>query len=198
MENKECLSVSQFSSLAGVSKQAIYKQAKNENSQLSPYFVKKGNNLFILASALWEVYGLDNPELNLNNEIQPDSSTYSTEKQPTETTKTTQEDNQNQPLEEDYIALLKGQIQELKEERQRLNEAISEKDKTIKEQSQQIADLAQQITDIAKGALITASRQQLLNVGEQEPQEEEPPVVVEPEPEGKKPRSFWKRLFNIQ
>ena len=36
------ISIAEFAEKAGVSKQAIYKQVNNENSQLAPYILREG------------------------------------------------------------------------------------------------------------------------------------------------------------
>lgn len=194
MESKEYLSVSVFAETVGVSKQAIYKQARNENSQLAPYVSKRGNSIVICSSALVALYGFNNQDTTQDNPIKPEQTTFTTQDKPKETIKETQGDNPVKPLESDYIAHLKAQIQDLQEEQRRLNETISTKDKTIKEQSDTIADLAQQLSEIAKGALLTTSRQQLLSaVGAGNPEgesEEETPLIVE-----EQPLPFWKRIF---
>jgi len=193
---KDYLSVAEFADAVGVSRQAIYKQARNENSQLAPYVLRKGNSVYIASSALVELYGFSNPETTQNNQIKPKQETFETKIKPQETTQTTQDNNPNQPIEGDYIAYLKAQIQGLQEEQKRLNETICEKDKTIKEQSDKIANLAQQITEIAKGAILTTAQQQQLSAGEKgipEGEKEETPQVIETEIQ--ETVSFWKRLF---
>lgn len=197
MESKEYLSVSVFAETVGVSKQAIYKQARNENSQLAPYVSKRGNSIVICSSALVALYGFNNQESTLDNPIKPEQTTNTTQVQPTETTQTTLETNLVKPIEEDYIEHLKTQIQGLQEEQKRLNEVLSEKDRTIKEQSDRIAELAQELSAIAKGALLTTSRQQLLSaVGNGTPEgESEEETVIDTDPIEEKPVSFWKRLF---
>jgi DNA-binding phage protein len=194
---KQYYSVSEFAEAVGVSKQAIYKQAKNQNSQLAPFVLRKGNSISINGTALVELYGFNNQEATQTNPIKPEQTTNTTQVQPTETTQTTLETNLVKPIEEDYIEHLKTQIQGLQEEQKRLNEVLSEKDRTIKEQSDRIAELAQELSEIAKGALLTTSRQQLLSaVGNGNPEgESEEKTVINTEPIEKQPVSFWKRLF---
>ena len=53
------LTISEFASLAGVSKQAVYKQASNKNSQLSPFVCQQGKRTLIKAEALKALYEVD-------------------------------------------------------------------------------------------------------------------------------------------
>ena len=59
MVNVEYLSIAEFAERAGVSKQAIYKQIGNENSQIAPYILREGKRTLIKVSALRELYKVD-------------------------------------------------------------------------------------------------------------------------------------------
>ena len=152
----EYLSIAEFAVRAGVSKQAIYKQVNNENSQIAPYVLREGKKTLIKLSALSELYGVDK-----------DNSTPTTFQEVEEVEETTQKSTQDntqkqpnnpnstpnyQPISTDYIEFLKNQVVELKAERleveQRLNATIREKDEIIKEQSAQLAQLAQQVARV--------------------------------------------------
>lgn len=143
-----------------VSKQAIYKQIRNEHSQLAPFVCQQGKRTLIKAEALKALYKVDLENSTLSTcewlKIQPDST------------------DKIQPDTEDYIAFLKAEIADLKEQENRHAEALAEKDRIIQEQAKQLADLCQQVADIAQKALTTTAQQQYLmaydrKAGEQKP-----------------------------
>ena len=163
IEKDRYLTISEFASLAGVSKQAVYKQASNKNSQLSPFVCQQGKRTLIKAEALKALYEVDLENSTLSTceglKIQPDS---------------TDKIQPCQPDTEDYIAFLKAEIADLKEQENRHAEALAEKDRIIQEQAKQLADLCQQVADIAQKALTTTAQQQYLmaydrKAGEQKP-----------------------------
>ena len=179
------LSIAEFAEKAKVSKQAIYKQVNNENSQIAPFVLREGKRTLIKVSALSELYGVDTTEATFTTPTEDKQTTFTTQKEGGEVEETTQEpttDNPQeqpaaavstaevQPLSTDYIEFLKAQIAELKAEKadveQRLNATIQEKDGIIKDQSAQLAQLAQQVAQIADKALIATSQQQYLTAME--------------------------------
>ena len=199
IEKDRYLSISDFASLAGVSKQAVYKQASNKNSQLSPFVCQQGKRTLIKAEALKALYEVDlenstlstpnstyaqgdppdRNDVGLNN--QPVSTVSELNNQPEPTPEIQPIQPENQPDAEDYIAFLKAEIADLKDRQQeqenRHAEAIAEKDRIIQEQAKQLADLCQQVADIAQKALTTTAQQQYLmaydrKAGEQKPIEE--------------------------
>ena len=211
----EYLSIAEFAEKAGVSKQAIYKQVNNENSQIAPFVLREGRKIFIKISALSELYNIDignltfttslNAEINENStprveERKVEKKEINPENQPINPNST----QKNQPISTDYIEFLKTQLASAKAEKaeveQRLNNIIQEKDSIIKEQSTQLSLLAQQVAQIADKALITTSQQQLLSAVDKadkgkiaEPDEMD---VIETEPiEKVKRKSFIQRLF---
>ena len=157
-----------------VSKQAIYKQIRNEHSQLAPFVCQQGKRTLIKAEALKALYKVDLENSTLstqNSTLSTKDSTFSTceglKIQPDSTDKI-------QPDTEDYIAFLKAEIADLKEQENRHAEALAEKDRIIQEQAKQLADLCQQVADIAQKALTTTAQQQYLmaydrKAGEQKP-----------------------------
>ena len=208
----EYLSVSEFALSAGVSKQAIYKQISNENSQIYPYLLKDGKRTFIKISALRELYGVDIEKTNFATTQMGKNAAISTpnkgevveskpqvetcanhEEQPLQPTST----QENQPISTDYIEFLKAQITELKAEKndmeKRLNTTIQEKDSIIQGQAAQLAELAQRVAQIADKALVATSQQQYLTALEKAGEREEPefaPVDAE------KPKSsVFRRIF---
>lgn len=208
--------IAKFADLAGVSKQAIYKQVKNENSQIAPYVLREGKIIRIHKSALNDLYKVETtnstettpaesqistettPKVEIEQDIlNQETTTENEEKQPFQPIST----EENQPISTDYINFLKAQIEELKAEKaeteQRLNATIQEKDNIIKDQSAQLADLAQQIAGIANRALITTSQQQYLTAVEKKENIDSPAdeVIIETSTEKKEKKSFWKRLF---
>jgi len=217
----EVLSIAEFAEKAGVSKQAIYKQANNENSQLSPYIVREGKRTLIKASALTELYGVDTTETTFSTPTEDAQTTHKPQKQPKEVEystpistpekvadnpETTFSTPDYQPISTDYIAFLKAQLAEVKEEKaqaeQRYNATIQEKDAIIKQQTEQLASLAQQVAQLADKALIATSQQQYLTAMEKaekvetlpavEPDTEEKPST---QPEQKPKKGFWSRIF---
>ena len=217
MVEVEYLSIAEFAEKAGVSKQAIYKQVGNENSQIAPYLLRDGKRTLIKVSALRELYRVDTdfstittptedagqPEATPKGEIEVEETTPQT----TADNPTQQPDNpfstqENQPISTDYIVFLKAQVAELKAEKEavekRLNATIAEKDNIIKDQSAQLAQLAQQVAQIADKALITTAQQQYLTAKAGGDAVEIPPAgdapIEEQTPEKKK-KGFWGRLF---
>ena len=215
------ISIAEFAEKAGVSKQAIYKQVNNENSQLAPYILREGKKTLIQISALSALYGVDTTQttpINPTATAEQPNSTPTGETEVEETTPQTTPSNhknnpiqpeptpKNQPISTDYIAFLKEQIAELKAEKteteRRLSATIQEKDAIIKEQSAQLAQLAQQVARIADKALITTSQQQYLTAMEKGGSEDIPPETPAEEPivveqtEEKPKKSFWSRLFH--
>lgn len=215
----EYLSISEFAERAGVSKQAIYKQVNNENSQIAPYLLREGKKTLIKETALKALYKVDveystfTPQIN--NPEQPEATQegrievdeqpqQTTAEQPNEQPNNPNSTADNQPISTDYIAFLKAQVAELKAEKEavetRLNATIAEKDSIIKDQTAQLAQLAQQVAQIADKALITTAQQQYLTAkasGEAvEVVAGEPPEAEQINTNHKK--SFWKRLFSIE
>ena len=217
MVEVEYLSIAEFAEKAGVSKQAIYKQVGNENSQIAPYLLRDGKRTLIKVSALRELYKVDTENLTFTTPTedagQPEatpkgeSKVEETTPQTTADNPTQQPDNpfstlENQPISTDYIEFLKAQVAELKAEKEavekRLNATITEKDNIIKDQSAQLAQLAQQVAQIADKALITTAQQQYLTAKAGGDAVEIPPAgdapIEEQTPEKKK-KGFWGRLF---
>lgn len=221
MVEVECLSIAEFAEKAGVSKQAIYKQVNNENSQLSPYIVREGKRTLIKASALVELYGVDTTETTLSTPTGDAQTTKATQKQPEgvdystqistpekgiDNPETTFSTPEYQPISADYIAFLKAQLAEVKEEKaqaeQRYNATIQEKDAIIKQQTEQLASLAQQVAQLADKALIATSQQQYLTAMEKAEKVDAIPAgeaEADPQPpampEQKPKKGFWSRIF---
>lgn len=210
------ITIADFAEKAGVSKQAIYKQVNNENSQLAPYILRDGKKTLINVAALPALYKVEIENSTFSTATESKETTFTTKEGENSTQQTTQgveeekeeaTQNQpistqdNQPISTDYIAFLKAEIEGLKAEKaqteQRLNDTIKEKDQIIKQQTEQLASLAQQVADIATKALITTSQQQYLTAAEkvdkQEPPAEEA-IIKEVEPEAPK-KGFWAKLF---
>lgn len=217
MVEVEYLSIAEFAEKAGVSKQAIYKQVGNENSQIAPYLLRDGKRTLIKVSALRELYKVDTefstfttptedagqPEATPKGESKVEETTPQT----TEDNPTQQPDNpfstiENQPISTDYIEFLKAQVAELKAEKEavekRLNATITEKDNIIKDQSAQLAQLAQQVAQIADKALITTAQQQYLTAkagGDAVDITPAGDAPIEEQTPEKKKKGFWGRLF---
>lgn len=207
MENIKYLSIAEFAEAAGVSKQAIYKQINNENSQLAPYILRDGKKISISAAALSALYEVDSSGVNLSTTKVEKKSTVSTHKSTPEVDFSTQNSTskvenstpENQPISTDYIEFLKAEIAELKTDKiqteRRLNATIKEKDEIIKQQNEQLAGLAQQVADIAAKALITTSQQQYLAAAEKVDKQEVEEIIIN-KPEAKKPKKrIWTKIF---
>ena len=211
------LSIAEFAEKAKVSKQAIYKQVNNENSQIAPFVLREGKRTLIKVSALSELYGVDTTEATFTTPTEDKQTTFTTQKEGGEVEETTQEpttDNPQeqpaaavstaevQPLSTDYIEFLKAQIAELKAEKadveQRLNSTIQEKDGIIKDQSAQLAQLAQQVAQIADKALIATSQQQYLTAMEKGDRADTgtiEAIPVEEQTPEKPKKGFLRRFF---
>lgn len=219
----EYLSIAEFAKEAGVSKQAIYKQINNPNSQIAPFIVREGKRVLLNKSALRELYGVELNLSTISTTTDDKETTFTTQKDKGEVEKETpateksNQENQpinhiepkdnpvstpsNQPISTDYIDFLKAQIAELKEEKveveRRLNATIQEKDGIIKDQTAQLAQLAQQVAEIANKALITTSQQQYLTASERAEKQDPPAgdVIIETPATIEPKKGFWKRLF---
>ena len=207
------LTIAEFAEYAKVSKQAIYKQVSNENSQIAPYLLREGKRTLIKATALNELYGVDTTLLTFTTPSEVEESEIQPEPAGAEVEEATPPDveNQpfnpeptpkNQPVSTDYIEYLKWQVAELKAEKarteERLNATIQEKDRIINSQSAQLAELAKQVAQIADRALIATSQQQVLTAmekGERAETETAGEQIVPIEPAETQRKSFWKRLF---
>ena len=207
------LTIAEFAEYAKVSKQAIYKQVSNENSQIAPYVLREGKRTLIKATALNELYGVDTTFLTFTTPPEVEESEIQPEPAGAEVEEATPPDveNQpfnpeptpkNQPVSTDYIEYLKGQVAELKAEKarteERLNATIQEKDKIINSQSAQLAELAKQVAQIADRALIATSQQQVLTAmekGERADTGTTEEQIVPIEPVVKPKKSFWSRFF---
>lgn len=194
-----------------VSKQAIYKQIRNEHSQLAPFVCQQGKRTLIKAEALKALYKVDLENSTLstqNSTLSTKDSTFSTceglKIQPDSTDKIQPCQPKIQPDTEDYIAFLKAEIADLKEQENRHAEALAEKDRIIQEQAKQLADLCQQVADIAQKALTTTAQQQYLmaydrKAGEQKPIDAETEQSVADESQNteqpeREHKSFFARL----
>lgn len=207
MMDVEYISIAEFAERAGVSKQAIYKQANNSNSKIAPYIQRNGKQILIKVSALRELYEVEQPYSTNSTPKAERKVDYSTQ-QSTKINQESQPINPNstlnsQPISTDYIEFLKAQVSELKAEKaeveQRLNATIQEKDNIIKEQSAQLAELAQQVAQIANKALIATSQQQYLTAMEKGDKCESEKIETIPvdEQQMDKPKGgFWSRLFS--
>lgn len=210
------LTISEFASLAGVSKQAVYKQASNKNSQLSPFVCQQGKRTLIKAEALKVLYEVDlenstlstqnsTPENDAGLNNQPGSTASGLNNQSVSTPEIQPIQPKNQPGTEDYIAFLKAEIADLKDRQQeqenRHAEALAEKDRIIQEQAKQLADLCQQVADIAQKAITTTAQQQYLmaydrKAGEQKPIEEATEqAVADEEPQAEQQEQEHKGFF---
>lgn len=217
MVEVEYLSIAEFAENAGVSKQAIYKQVNNDNSQIAPYLLREGKRTLIKISALSELYGVDTTNLTRTSTTEVNETTFTTQTEVVEVEEATQQATQDnpemqpinptstpelQPLSTDYIEFLKAQIAELKAEKadveQRLNATIQEKDGIIKDQSAQLAHLAQQVAQIADKALIATSQQQYLTAMEKGDRADTgtiEAIPVEEQTPEKPKKGFLRRFF---
>lgn len=218
MVEVEYLSIAEFAEKAGVSKQAIYKQVNNENSQIAPYLLREGKRPLIKVSALKELYKVDTDNLTFTTSIEGGETTPSTPKEHNRVEETTQDNPEGQPearvstpnfqpISTDYIDFLKAQIADLKADKEatekRLNNTIAEKDSIIKEQSAQLAQLAQRVAQIADKAILTTAQQQYLTAKagndtvEVNPANEPAVMPIEEDiPITKPKKSLWSRLFS--
>lgn len=198
------ISIAEFADRAGVSKQAIYKQVNNENSQIIPYIQRTGKKTLINELALTELYGVDiekstpkeTPVLDKVEETTPQTTPNNPKEQPIKPEPTPE----IQPDTTQYIAFLMAQIQDLQTEKreaeQRLNATIEEKDRIIKEQSAQLAQLAQQMALIADKALIATSQQQYLTAIDKNEKQDKEPLEHDIKPVEPKKKGFWAKWFS--
>lgn len=176
MEIGKNYTIAKFAEKAGVSKQAIYKQISNANSQIAPYIIKDGHRTLIDGTALSILYGVE-PEISTSStREQPELSTISNDEvnpiqlDPAEQVarcqlKTidkvetqTNEVNLSQParqenstrrqaISDDYIEYLKAQIAELKAEKAQAEERFNS---TIREKDDIIKQQSEQLAHLSK------------------------------------------------
>ena len=204
MTEANYIPIAEFADRAGVSKQAIYKQVNNENSQIIPYIQRTGKKTLINISALKELYGVDiekstqkeTPVLDKVEETTPQTTPSNPKEQPIKPEPTPE----IQPDTTQYIAFLMAQIQDLQTEKreaeQRLNATIEEKDRIIKEQSAQLAQLAQQMALIADKALIATSQQQYLTAIDKNEKQDKELLEHDVKPIEPEKKRFWAKLFS--
>lgn len=147
---EEVLSIAQFAEAVGVSKQAIYKQVKNENSKLYPFIIFDGKTPLIKVEAVEALYHTNQPnstqeverEAEENQPIQPSStqgfnpnSTQEVEKVESDVQpNSTQDFNQVLAILTAQLAEKDKQIAKLQEQNAQQAEENRKKDEVIKEQ----------------------------------------------------------------
>ena len=90
MENVKYLSIAEFAEAAKVSKQAIYKQVNNENSQLAPYILRDGKKTLISIAALPALYKVEIENTTLSTATESKETTLTTQDSENSTHQTTQ------------------------------------------------------------------------------------------------------------
>lgn len=147
---EEVLSIAQFAEAVGVSKQAIYKQVKNENSKLYPFIIFDGKTPLIKVEAVEALYHTNQPnstqeverEAEENQPIQPNS-TQDFNPNSTQEVEKVESDNQPNSTQDfnQILAILTAQLAEkdkqiakLQEQNARQAEENSKKDEVIQEQ----------------------------------------------------------------
>lgn len=217
MVGVEYLTIAEFAERVGVSRQAIYKQVNNENSQISPYILRDGKRTLIKISALSALYGVETTQSTVSTPEENPDTTQSTQEEGVGGEETTQETTYNekenqpnkpsstpdiQPISTDYIDFLKAQVAELKAEKaeveHRLSATIQEKDNIINDQAKQLAQLAQQVAQIADKALVATSQQQYLTALEKGEKVETTERETIPESDvsiDTTKKSFWSKFF---
>lgn len=164
MENREYITVSEYASIKGISKQAVYKQL---NNRLKNFLIVVENQKCLKLSILNEV-----EKQRLNNPKQP-------EKQPFEQPL----NNENQPLNNPYTTLLEHQIEEKDKTIERLLAQIE----NLQTQNSKLTDLLQnsQVLLAAEKKLYLEERTKTIQEEQTEqPKEEE--KDTEEVPQGKK------------
>lgn len=147
---EDVLSIAQFAEAVGVSKQAIYKQVKNENSKLYPFIIFDGKTPMIKVEAVEALYHTNQPnstqevekETEESQPIKPNStqdfnpkSTQEVEKvETTNQPNSTQDFNQILAILTAQLAEKDKQIEKLQEQNARQAEENSKKDEVIQEQ----------------------------------------------------------------
>lgn len=176
---KELLTIAEFAELVGVSKQALYKQAKSENSKLAPFIETQGKMLFIKASALKEVYGVECDVSTIQPAIQPKDESIkpiSTPIQPQEVEKVKPDNQPNstpiQPILEQVIATLQGQLEEKDRQISRLQEQAAEQAAEMREKDKIIQDQLTQMNELLRNSqMLQAQANRYLLAGTETPQD---------------------------
>ena len=177
MEEK-LLSIAEFAELVGVSKQAIYKQAKSENSKLAPFIVSQGKMLFIKSAAVKEVYGVECDNSTIQPAIQPKDESIkpiSTPIQPAEVEKVKPDNQPNstpiQPLLEQVIAALQGQLEEKDRQISRLQEQAAEQAAEMREKDKIIQDQLTQMNELLRNSQMLQAQANRYLLASTEPQD---------------------------
>ena len=177
MEEK-LLSIAEFADLVRVSKQALYKQAKSENSKLAPFIVSQGKMLFIKASALKEVYGVECDVSTIQPDIQPKDESIkpiSTPIQPQEVEKDKPDIKPNstpiQPILEQVIATLQGQLEEKDRQISRLQEQAAEQAAEMREKDKIIQDQLTQMNELLRNSQMLQAQANKYLLASTEPQD---------------------------
>jgi hypothetical protein len=150
---EDVLSIAQFAEAVGVSKQAIYKQVKNENSKLYPFIIFDGKTPWIKVEAVEALYHTNQPNSTQEveketEENQPNQPNSTQDFNPNSTQEVEKVENENQPNQpkstQDFnqiLAILMAQLAEkdkqiakLQEQNARQAEENSKKDEVIQEQ----------------------------------------------------------------
>lgn len=178
---KELLTIAEFAELVGVSKQALYKQAKSENSKLAPFIETQGKMLFIKASALKEVYGVECDVSTIQPTIQPKDESIkpiSTPIQPQEVEEVekVKPDNQPhstpiQPILEQVIAALQGQLEEKDRQISRLQEQAAEQAAEMREKDKIIQDQLTQMNELLRNSQMLQAQANKYLLASTEPQD---------------------------
>ncbi len=153
---EDVLSIAQFAEAVGVSKQAIYKQVKNENSKLYPFIIFDGKTPMIKVEAVEALYHTNQPnstqevekETEESQPIKPNStqdfnpkSTQEVEKvETTNQPNSTQDFNQILAILTAQLAEKDKQIEKLQEQNARQAEENRKKDEVIQEQLEKLND----------------------------------------------------------
>lgn len=151
------LTIAQFAEVVGVSKQAIYKQVKNENSKLYPFIIFDGKTPLIKAEAVEALYHTIQPNSTQevekaekeNQPIQPNSTPDFNPKSTQEVEKVEKENQPNStPDFNQILATLTAQLAEkdkqiakLQEQNAQQAEENRNKDKIIQEQLAKMNEL---------------------------------------------------------
>ena len=210
--DKDLLTIPEFAEAAGIKKQGIYQQIKNDNSKIAPFVVFQGEKAFIKREALKEVYGIknnDSQDDGQESQVNSQESKGESQGSSQDSKATSQDDGQESQVnsqeskgesqgasqskegpetEQSIIVFLQRQLEE--KDRQ-----IAQKDKQI-ERIQQLLDQEQRL-HLSTKLLLEDYRKQ-----DNEEQEENGAAPIEkenqePQEQAQKPEKKRSWLYNL-
>lgn len=120
----EFISIKEFSELAGVSTQALYKRIRKQNNSIQPFLKKENNQFTIDKSALYLLYGIKEEETTTQPSIKVNKPLKEKEAEKQETRAIAESKPQEETAEQKVIAILREQIEAQRKDIEEKNKQI--------------------------------------------------------------------------